>query len=129
MVYLGIYAFANPNTAAWYGETISVDGVFTPGLFADPTTISVPLVDIHGQFVTWFFWGFIQVMIPFAICIFGAISYTMISNKLGNIVSSVIGCSIGCGGLAWWITGMIWRFSTAGKYASGEIVPAGMDSE
>ena len=128
IVYLGMYAFANPNAAAWYGETMSVDGVLTPGLYADPTTATVPLVDIHGQFVTWFLWGFIQAILPFATVIF-AVTCSLISQTLGNAVISIFGCGMGCGGLAWWITGMVWRFSNAGKYASGDIVPEGMDAE
>jgi len=33
-----------------------------------------------------------------------------------------------CGGLAWWITGIVWRFRSDGAFASGDI-PAekGMD--
>ena len=129
-VYLGVYAFANPDAAAWYGETLSVYGVVTPTLFADPTITTVPLVDIHGQFVIWFLWGFIQAMVTITTVILGVTCLT-ICRSIDNavLVHSLGGCIIGCGGLAWWITGMVWRFSSAGKYASGDIVPAGMDAE
>jgi len=45
--YLGMYAFANPDADAWYGETLSVDGNLTPGLFDDPTNINTRIVDVH----------------------------------------------------------------------------------
>jgi len=80
VVYLGMYAFANPNAAAWYGETI--DGIIiTPGLYDDPTKVSTP-VDIHGQFVTWFLWGFAQTVLPIEIAILFSIC-SLISQNLG----------------------------------------------
>ena len=82
VVYLGMYAFANPNAAAWYGEIMSADGVLTPGLYADPTEVNILTVDIHGQFVTWFLWGFAQSVLPIAIAILFSIC-SLISQNLG----------------------------------------------
>ena len=31
-----------------------------------------------------------------------------------------MGCGFGCGGLAWWVAGIVWRFRSAGKFASGD---------
>ena len=34
-----------------------------------------------------------------------------------------------CGGLFWWIYGMVWRFKPYGKFASGDVVPETFSGE
>ena len=42
--------------------------------------------------------------------------HEMIAKVLGGMVS----CGVGCGGLAWWISGIVWRFKASGSYSSGD---------
>ena len=78
------------------------------------------LVDIHQRFVTWFLWGFIQMLLPLAVGLLGAIA-TAINPSFGQATSGLLGCVSGCGALAWWITGIVWRFRSDGAFAVGDI--------
>ena len=49
----------------------------------------------------------------------------MLNTTLGNLCMGLNGCAFACGGLAWWITGIIWRFRADGAFASGDIAPEG----
>ena len=113
-VFLGKFAFANPNNAAYYG----VDAAGAETLSATQNTAG-DLTDVHGDFVTWFTWGFAQQMIPIAGILLVSISM-MISGSLAAICQGLVGCGAGCGGLAWWIAGIVWRFRASGKFASGD---------
>ena len=127
IVYLGIYAFNNPNAEAWYGNAAGKEMLFETE--ADATTAkATDIVDIHGRFVTWFLWGFIQALLPLATGIIGAICGA-ISPKLGSCMTGLGGCGIGCGGLAWYIVGLVWRFGAAGKFASGDVMPEGVTED
>lgn len=64
MVYLGIYAFNNPDQAdVWAVESPSL----ALQVGAQGNDNAVP---IHDTFVKWFLWGFIiQVMLPGGMCL------------------------------------------------------------
>mmetsp|Transcript_32074 Transcript_32074/g.37719 ORF Transcript_32074/g.37719 Transcript_32074/m.37719 type:complete len:106 (+) Transcript_32074:171-488(+) len=53
----------------------------------------------------------------------------LINPTLGSCCMGLNGCAMTCGGLAWWITGIVWRFSSDGAYAAGEIAPEGESIE
>ena len=76
-------------------------------------------VDVHAQFVAWFTWGFILALAPCAIGII-LVLISFISESLTALCGTLLNCSIGCAGLAWWITGIIWRFKASGSFASGD---------
>ena len=61
-----------------------------------------------------------------AMCIIPCL--TSITPLIGSCVACIFATSMACGGLAWWITGIVWRFRSDGAFASGDI-PAekGMD--
>ena len=121
IVYLGIYGLNNPDKEAWYGVDVQGEGA----LFETNNSVGAEskLINIHGKFVLWFLWGFI-----FALSTFAATPIMMIASciheMLGKVLGGILTCGLGCGGLAWWIAGIVWRFNTAGAYASGDLLPA-----
>ena len=125
LVYLGIYSFNNPDSEAWLGT--GVDGKHA--LFATETkgmtAKATDMVDIHARFIIWFTWGFMQSLVaPLASVIIIGLG-SIIHPSLGACCSGLLGCGMSCGGLAWWITGIVWRFRSDGSYATGDIVPEG----
>merc|ERR1719469_1785167 len=42
------------------------------------------------------------------------------SGMLGTCLNTLLSCGITCSGLVAWIMGMVWRFSAAGQFASGD---------
>jgi len=119
IVYLGIFAFNNPDKEAWYG----INATGQANLFAaesDATTTGdTELDDIHGKFVMWFLWGFIMSLAPCAAAPLMAIA-GCIHLTLANVLGGILSCGIGCGGLAWWISGIVWRFKASGAFAAGD---------
>lgn len=77
------------------------------------------LVDIHGKFVTWFASGFILSMLPLPIAVL-TLAIHVIHAKSGKYFLGFSSVSLACGYTAWWIVGLIWRFSDHGRFASGE---------
>ena len=67
-VYMGIYAFNNPDAPAIYYETLGGK----PEL-ASPDNVplgALEIDDIHDRFVTWFYWGFFQCLFGFVLIAF-----------------------------------------------------------
>lgn len=119
IVYLGIFAFNNPDKETWYGVDSNGDGK----LFAQESDATITgdteLKDVHGLFRIWFMWGFITALAPCAAAPILAIA-NCIHEMVGKLLGAVISCGIGCGGLAWWISGIVWRFNAAGSYSTGD---------
>ena len=117
-VYLGKYAFSNPNMDVNYW--VAADGTQTLEPIATPIPEgATDVTAIHATFVKWFLWGFIQMLLP-------------IAGGLLFFVPSLAACVQGstqCAGFIWWIMGMVWRFSAAGKFASGDVIPEGTTEE
>ena len=113
MVYLGKYAFNNPDPAdVWAVETPGL--ALQLGQGADDAAVPV-----HDNFVKWFLWGLIQCLIlPGGMCLAGVAMACV--PALGACLGGLTGCAAGCGGLAWWITGIIWRFNRVGQFAAGD---------
>ena len=40
----------------------------------------------------------------------------------------ILGVATGCLGIAFWVTGLVWRFNSMGKFGSGDIAPAGVEA-
>ena len=127
-VYLGIYAFNNPDNDAWLG--VKDDGAYE--LFKDEaagkTAEAKELVDIHTRFVNWFLTGFILALAPIGISILTGIS-SMINPTCGSALGGILGCGWTCSQLAWWITGIVWRFRADGSYSVGDIKPPTKNEE
>lgn len=81
LVYLGIYAFDNPDTDAWYGLVKKEHTLFATE-DAGKLAGAEELVDIHSRFISWFLWGFIQMLAPIA---------SALATSLGMIISPMIG--------------------------------------
>ena len=121
--YLGKYAYGNPDLPAWYGIE---DGAETLKSTAeDFSADALDVTDVHGKFVAWFTWGFWTQLLPILSVITAGL-FTLLSAALGQCVMGLGGCGICCGGLFWWIFGMVWRFKQYGQFASGDIAPAGV---
>jgi hypothetical protein len=109
MVYLGIFAFSNPNMQAFYFE--GANGAQA----LEPTNIGGG-VPIHDNFVKWFLWTFINCCLCIVTpCLGGLGAFLTAKNTgLGMAFNGLIGCGFGCNMLVAWIMGMVWRFSAAG---------------
>ena len=129
MVFLAIFSMLNPDEQAWYG-------VIEPGdkqaLYATremgKEAGATDLVDIHGRFVTWFYWGFTMSVLPLPIAMVSTFCQ-ILHNRLGKTIAMISFICLGCSYVAWWITGIYWRFNKSGSYASGDIVPEGVTAE
>ena len=127
VVYLGVYSFNNPDNEAWLGVTPA--GEYE--LYKDEASGagSTDLVDIHSRFVIWFTWGFLQNLVaPLASGLLVGMGL-MLHPILGSVCMCLLGSAMSCGGIAWWITGIVWRFRSDGKFACGDVVPEGMTEE
>lgn len=113
MVYLGIFAFANPDPNAWYGR-LGDDPTSTGALFINKEAGIVQgaaeMINIHRHFENWFLWGFLLIVGPFVVGTLSLIAY-LISKEAGMIFANVGLCLFGAVSLAWWILGIVWRFS------------------
>ena len=125
MINLGYFGYSNPDKPAWY----SVGPQGQQQLYASEAEANEAIesmrgkyevVDIHQRFVTWFLWGFCVLIAPIVSIIPIWIS-NKINSTLGFICAGSLGCSIACAGLAWWISGQIWRFRSDGSFACGDI--------
>ena len=129
VVYLGIYAFNNPDNEAWVG----VAPTGKQALYADETAGTLAkatsLADIHGRFVSWFLWGFLQnLVLPVSAVLLIGLGM-LINEGLGKCCGGLASLGMCCGGTAWWITGIVWRFRSEGAYAAGDFVPEGKSVE
>merc|ERR1712060_677240 len=129
-IYLGVYAYANPDKkAAFYIDgldevALTRDAILTKAGEADP---EIPVragypVNMGHLFNTWFMWGFWGTC--FQVCmiiVYLPIVFTMPKHvPLLNLISGVLGGLNCCSNVAWFILGFFWRFSRAGRVASGE---------
>lgn len=128
IVFLGKYAFANPDREAYYG----VVQRGKPTLFTSEAEAlemdAFQVTNVHGRMITWFLWGFIQSLIPCATLILSSLC-SYVAQWLAISVVALGTATIGCGGLVWWITGIVWRFSEVGKFSSGDYIQAGYTEE
>ena len=111
MVYLGIYAFNNPDPeACWWMEGDVHGSAVKPILTGDAVAVNV-----HTTFVNWFVWGFWTCVSPcLAIplfCIVGCLGMQTVLSGLGGLLS----CGVGCSTLFWIIFGAVWRFGSMGS--------------
>jgi hypothetical protein len=118
-VYCGIYAFNNPDPNAWYEAGIIPASGQLVGVM--PNTME-GVTPVHEDFVRWFTWTFANQMVFFGFPIIAGVTalITGCSPGLGKCFGGLSGCALMCSGLVAWIMGMVWRFSEAGRYSSGD---------
>ena len=128
MIYLGIYAYGNPDPS----RSFYIDGLDTTGLTAEAVETLARSEDIKIRpgypidmahlFRTWFLWGFwgcifqvciLATVIPLCFCLKSQLN---VLNIVGGVFEAISCCS----SVAWFILGFFWRFSRAGRVASGE---------
>ena len=80
-IYLGIFAFANPDAAAWVSKDTAGNKISLYSTQSEAEGAGTEVVDIHGRFVSWFLWGFIQMILPCAWICLSCIT-GMINEKL-----------------------------------------------
>ena len=116
-VYMGIYAFNNPNPPCWYSDAglTAAD----PGVTAEFPNAAQP---IHDQFVTWFLWGFINQLVWLALPLCWCSTGWMPGECKFHFWSTSVG--VCASSTAWWVAGMCWRYGVAGQYASGDALEA-----
>ena len=80
------------------------------------------IVDIHSRFVNWHLWGFFNMAIaPVPLGGLCACSHYF-NRNFGKTITLLATCAFSCSLLAWWITGIIWRFRVDGRFACGDII-------
>ena len=123
-VYMGIYAFNNPDSEGWYGIVKgtkmmdSQEALRQAGAFA--------LEDVHSNFVIWFQWGFANALTfaGYSSCI----PFMAMFPPLA-LLMQCCSCYGGCSLLAWYITGLVWRCRTSGAFASGDLIVGDLDED
>ena len=75
--------------------------------------------DVSAQFVTWFKWGFIINVVAIVLAVVQFI-HAATDNALFQTVAAILGCPLGCGGLAWFIAGLVLRYRQIGNICSGD---------
>ena len=126
-VYLGIFAFDNPNGDGWFGTYENYGRTYYDMASKADWDIRKArgvidyvenLDHVHDHFVTWFTWGFIN-----ACGQLGALMLICIP-----CCPPVLGC-FQCSSMAWWIAGMVWRLRESGAFASGDIISPAYESQ
>ena len=112
LVYLGIFAFNNPDNQVFYTSQGSEEKLTA-------TLSNKHSVDVHAQFVGWFTVGFSLAILPCATGLVSGLIF-LINETCAGYFSKLITCLSGCVGIAWFITGIVWRFRESGSIASGD---------
>ena len=84
--------------------------------------------NVHGLFKLWFMVGWILMLVVAITSSINCIlkgQYTCPKSKCMARTAIIIFSLLT---LAWWITGMVWRFRDSGRFASGNIIPSGITS-
>lgn len=122
--FFGKYAFGNPdivgpngNLNCWAPNTAVGVNATNFAILPDNATHE-GWIDVTSNFLVWFEWGFILQMMTV-----GAILCGMLIFCAPKFAASGSSCVLGlqqCGGLAWFITGMVLRWRQAGNICSGK---------
>ena len=75
--------------------------------------------NVSDEFISWFQWGFIINMCTIVIGCLQLVHFATESIIIGRGWQA-IGCPIGCGWIAWFITAMVLRWRHIGKVCSGD---------
>ena len=82
--------------------------------------------NVTEQFVTWFYWGFIINVGAMVVAVFQLL-YAATESEAWIKLANFIGGPLGCGGLAWFIAGLVLRYRQIGNVCSGDLVLEGED--
>ena len=134
MIYLGVFAFDNPDKDVWLGHMQeSGDKAVKMQLFSSYEELTAANanshVHMHGRLVAWFTWGFYQFILPIALLPIVACLLICGGPVAGLFCYAATMLSCGCSVMAWFITGIIWRWSTDGQFAVGTLIPSGKTAD
>ena len=73
--------------------------------------------DAHARYVRWFKWGLVLHTIPIVTLV---LLRLLRQNWLQYALSCFLSCVSGSLLLAWWVLGLLWRFSSAGSFTAGK---------
>mgnify|MGYP007023081433 CR=1 FL=1 len=125
-VYLGIYAYKNPDPkACWVVRDLHTSGLTKSDVIARSNAMGIDIVDgypmeMHKVYVVWFLWGFWANVAILALNVLLMPLGFMKKERTGMILGSVF-CGFYCiNTFVWLAFGGIWRFSKAGVVASGD---------
>ena len=76
-------------------------------------------IDVTSEFETWFKYGFILNILHICIGVFMLLG-TSEALSFCSFCGICLDCPVSCGALAWFITGMVFRWRHAGKVCSGD---------
>lgn len=124
MVYLGIYAYKNPDpTQCWVVRDLASSWTSRADALARADTMGIDVtegfpMEMHAVFVTWFLWGFwakvaLVISMAFGFGVYKANPY------LGKIIMFLTGGLYAANGIMWLGVGGIWRYSKGGMVAAG----------
>ena len=125
-----MYAYSNPDPAnAWFIKGLNAVSSKKESLLKLATknfVIAAPgyPVDIAILFRSWFLWGFWSSVFQVSILVTVIPLYFMCKSKIValNISFMILEGIAFLNGLIWIIVGSFWRFSRAGRVASGEFL-------
>ena len=126
-ILFGVYAFGNPDQPAWYGLESGQPSLYASEELAKAASAE-DIVNIHGRFVNWFFWGFLVFVSPFIITLL-LVACVFVSPNTATVCGPVLSFATACGSLVWYILGIVWRFNSKGRYTAGDVPPVGTDKE
>merc|ERR1712232_1179432 len=75
--------------------------------------------DVSAQFNTWFKWGFI-LNIFIVVLAFLQYAWSFTDSEALQTAVGCFSCPVGCGGLAWFISGHVIRYRHIGDVCSGD---------
>ena len=124
-VFLGIYTYNNPDPKeCWVvpgldsGSSSEADAIAR----AEAMDIEMPEgfpMEMHAVFIFWFNWGFWAKIALLDSHIIGVVIYYG-HNFTGKLLITLAYCTYAVNGIAWLITGHIWRYSEVARIASGD---------
>ena len=125
-VYLGKFAFNNPNLPCWYVEASEpyLIGIDPAVKIAEGSMAPVDYTDVHGNFHTWFqymFWLQVQIMLVTIGYFFleykyvkgGAQTLRACYPYFCGIITAILYLNM-------WVRGLLWRFDVSGTFACGD---------
>ena len=124
-VYLGIYAYNNPDPkACWVVRDLHTSGVTKSDVIARANSMGIDIVDgypleMHKVYVVWFLWGFWAQIICIVLTAI-VVPLSFYKQNLASVLGSIFFGLYCTNSFVWLAFGSIWRFSKAGVVASGD---------
>ena len=133
LIFLGIYGFNNPDKDAWLGYTQDSNKDISMKLYDNELDMKLAgatnNLHMHARLVAWFTWGFWNNLVPIMTSIVVGILYKTCNATFASVFWATMGCLTCCSSLGWFVTGIIWRWSSDAQFAVGTLVPSGKTPE